>query len=130
MARFDKYDPISGGFRAPLGFAPVAADVGKVIAVDISGTGVAIKSVDGAAARGVICLSSLLAQGKAVDVMTNGEIVDVVSPNDLTGAGAGVRVRAGAAGLVTNAARTAANEKWVGWFVQNWRLIVRLTDGT
>lgn len=122
MARFDKVEPHGGSFRAPLGFAPVAADVGKVIAVDINGSGAAIKSVDGTACRGVICLTRVIPQGRPTDVMTDGEIVDVVSPNDLTGAGAGVEVKAGAAGLVSN----AAAGKSVGWFVQSWRLVVRL----
>jgi len=122
MARFDKVEPLGGSFRAPLGFAPVAADVGKVYAVDINGSGQVIKSVDGTAARGVICLSSLLANGKPVDVMTDGEIVDCVAANGFTGIGAGVEMKAGAAGIVSN----AAAGKSLGWFVQNWRFVVRL----
>lgn len=122
MARFDKVEPLGGSFRAVLGFAPVAADVGKIYAVDINGSGAAIKSVDGTAARGVICLSSLIAQGKVIDVMTDGEIVDVVAADGITGLGAGVEMKAGAAGIVTN----AGAGKSLGWFVQNWRLIVRL----
>ena len=124
MARFDKVNPISGSFRAPLGFAPVAADLGKIYAVDINGSGQVIKSVDGNACRGVICLSSLIAQGKPVDVMTAGEIVDVDANSGVTGFAAGVRVHAGAAGILTNAARTA--EVWTGHFVQAWRLVVRV----
>lgn len=123
MARFDKYDPVSGGFRARLGFAPVAADVGDVIAVDIDGTGKAIRSVDGTACEGVICLSSLLSQNDPVDVMTDGEIVDVAAAGDnVTGAAAGAKVKAGAAGVVD----TAALGKNVGRFVEAWRLIVRV----
>jgi hypothetical protein len=122
MARFDKVEPLGGSFRAPLGFAPVAADVGKIYSVDINGSGAVIKSVDGTAARGVICLSSLLAIGKPVDVMTDGEIVDVVAADGVTGLGAGVEMKAGAAGIVTN----AGVGKSLGWFVQNWRLVVRL----
>ena len=123
MARFDKIEPHSGSFRAPLGFAPVAADVGKIYAVDINGSGQAIKSVDGTSCRGVICLSSLIPQGKPVDVMTDGEIVDVLSASDgVTGFAAGVKVMAGAAGIVSNAAAGLP----VGWFVQSWRLVVRL----
>lgn len=123
MARFDKIEPHSGSFRAPLGFQPVAADVGKIYAVDINGSGQVIKSVDGTACRGVICLSSMIPQGKPIDVMTDGEIVDILGASDgVTGFGAGVKVMAGAAGIVSNAAAGLP----IGHFVQAWRLIVRL----
>lgn len=122
MARFDKYDPVSGGFRARLGFAPAAGDVGDVIAVDIDGTGKVIKSVDGTACEGVICLSSLLSNNDPVDVMTDGEIVDVAAGNNVTGFATGAKVKAGAAGVVD----TAALGKNVGRFVEAWRLIVRV----
>jgi hypothetical protein len=123
MARFDKVEPHGGSFRAPLGFQPVAADVGKIYAVDINGSGNVIKSVDGTAARGVICLSSMIPQGKPVDVMTDGEIVDILdAASGVTGFAAGVEVKAGAAGIVSN----VATGKSLGWFVQAWRLVVRL----
>jgi hypothetical protein len=122
MARFDKVEPLGGSFRAPLGFQPVAGDVGKVYAVDINGSGAAIKSVDGTAARGLICLSSLIPQGKPVDVMTDGEIVDVVAANGVAGIAAGAEIKAGAAGALG----AALAGKSVGWFVQNWRLVVRM----
>lgn len=122
MARFDKVEPIGGSFRAKLGFQPVAADVGKIYAVDISGTGTVVKSVDGTGARGVICLSSLIAQGKPVDVMQDGEIVDCAAADGITGIGAGVLMKAGAAGIVTNAGVGMP----LGWFVESWRLVVRL----
>lgn len=122
MARIDKTEPHVGSFRAPLGFQPVAADVGKIYAVDINGSGAVVKSVDGTDCRGVICLSSLIPQGKPVDVMTSGEIVDVDAASGVTGFAAGVLVKAGAAGIVSN----AAVGKSIGWFVQAWRLVVRL----
>ena len=123
MARFDKVENHGGSFRAPLGFQPVAADVGKIYAVDINGSGQVIKSVDGTACRGVICLSSLIPQGRPVDVMQDGEIVDIVdATSGVTGFAAGVEVKAGAAGIVSN----AAAGKSLGWFVQSWRFIVRL----
>ena len=123
MARFDKIEPHSGSFRAPLGFQPVAADVGKIYAVDINGSGNVIKSVDGTQCRGVICLSSMIPQGKPIDVMTDGEIVDILdAASGVTGFAAGVKVMAGAAGIVSNVAAGVP----VGWFVQSWRLVVRL----
>lgn len=122
MARIDKYEPKSGGFRAPLGFAPAAGDVGDVIAVTLDGNGRIQKTgADGTLCRGVICLSSQLAQGDACDVMTDGEIVDVTT-SEVTGAAAGVVVSAGGTGAVSNAGGGVV----VGWFVQAWRLVVRL----
>lgn len=123
MSRIDKYDPISGGFRAALAFAPVADDIGKVIPVDVNGAGRVIKSVDGTASEGVLCMDELLAIGDAVDVMTDGEIVDVNVngvTTDVTGAAAGVAITAGA-GVVSN----VALGKKVGRMIEAWRLVVR-----
>lgn len=122
MARFDKVDPKDGSFRVKLGFAPVAGDVGKVIPVEVNGSGVAVKAAaNSTTARGVIVLSSLLAQGDPVDCMTDGEIVDVTT-DSVTGAVAGALIRVAAAGTV-GAAGTGIS---VGHMVENWRLIVRL----
>lgn len=128
MARFDKYDPVSGGFRARLGFAPVASEVGDVIAVDLNTSGQVIKAVAAADAEGVICLSSLLAQGDVVDVMTHGEIVDVAASGDnVTGAAAGAPAFAAAGGGVNVTAPGAGvNGTRIGVFVESWRLVVRV----
>lgn len=126
MARIDKYDPTSGGFRAALGFAPVASDVGKVIAVTLDGNGRVQKTgADGSLCRGVICLSSLLASGDICDVMTDGEIVDVTSAYVNEAPAAGGVVKAGATGFVNNNANATAGVR-IGHYVQTWRLIVRL----
>lgn len=126
MARIDKYDPISGGFRARLGWAPVAGEVGDVIAVTIDGTGVAVKAA-ATTADGVVCMSSLMSQGDVVDVMTHGEIVDVVAGNNVTGFATGAEVFAGAAGAVqTGAPAAGVNAVRIGRFVEAWRLIVRV----
>lgn len=124
MARFDKYDPNDGGFRARLGFAVVAGDVGVVIPVEIDGSGVAQRAaLNSVAARGVICPVGVMAQGDPVDVMTDGEIVDVnVTNTDVTGAAAGAEIKVGAAGTVD----AAGTGKSVGWMVEAWRLVVRL----
>lgn len=121
-ARIDKYSGVTGGYRAPLGFAPTAAQVGDVIAVTLDGNGaVQLTGIDGSACRGVICMSSLLAEGDPVDVMTDGEIVDVTT-TEVTGAAAGAEVSAGASGAV-GAAETGVS---LGWMVQAWRLVVRV----
>lgn len=127
MARFDKYDPKDGGFRAKLGWAPVAAEVGDLIAVTINGSGQAVKA-SSTNADGVVVMSSLLAQGDPVDVMTHGEIVDIDAANDnVTGAAAGARAYAGASGAVNATAPGAGvNGTYIGRFVEAWRLVVRV----
>lgn len=127
MARFDKYNPVSGGFRARLGFAPVASEVGDVIAVNLNGSGQVIKAVAAADAEGVIVLSSLLNQGDVVDVMTHGEIVDIGASDNVTGAAAGATAYAGATGAVgVTAPGAGVNSTRIGRFVEAWRLIVRV----
>lgn len=127
MARIDKYNPVSGGFRARLGFAPVASEVGDVIAVDLNASGQVIKAAAAADAEGVICLSSLLAQGDVVDVMTAGEIVDIGASDNVTGAAAGSPAYAAAGGGVNVTAPGAGvNGTRIGTFVEAWRLVVRV----
>jgi hypothetical protein len=127
MARIDKYDPVAGGFRARLGFAPSAAEVGDVIAVNLNGSGQVIKAVAAADAEGVIVLSSLLNQGDVVDVMTHGEIVDIGASDNVTGAAAGATAFAGATGAVgVTAPGAGVNGTRIGRFVEAWRLVVRV----
>lgn len=126
MARIDKYNPISGGFRARLGFQPVASEVGDVIAVQLNGSGLVVKG-SATACDGVICLSSLIDQNSPVDVMTAGEIVDVGASDGVTGAATGATMFAGAAGAVnTTAPGAGVNAIRIGKFVEAWRLVVRV----
>lgn len=124
MARIDKYNPVSGGFRARIGWQPVAAEVGDIIAVTINGQGQAVKAA-AATADGVVCLSSLVSSGDVVDVMTHGEIVDVTA-NDNIAPAAGAEVFAAAAGGFGAAPAAGANGTRIGRFVEAWRLIVRV----
>jgi len=127
MARFDKYDPVSGGFRARLGWAPVAAEVGDVIAVVINGSGLAIKTTDAITCDGVVCLSSLNSLNDVVDVMTSGEIVDVGANDNVTGAAIGARVFSATGGAIgTTAPAAGVNGTRIGRFIEAWRLVVRV----
>ena len=78
MARIDKYEPVGGGFRAPLNAAISAAQVGGIYGVSINGTGKAVigGAANGADLRGVICPDRSMAAGDVIDVMTDGEIVN------------------------------------------------------
>lgn len=117
MARIDKYQPESGGFRALLGFTPVTGDLSKIIPVEIDSNGVAIKCV-AAKCTGVVCMDELLALGDAVDIMTDGEIVDVtpalVSGTDYYAAAAGTY------------GTTSTSATFIGEAIETWRMVVRV----
>lgn len=145
MARYEKYEPIAGGFRASLEADLTGIDSKgewgpKAVSLNASGRVV----VGTAGASGLVGLLvknapktppgrfSLGAQGapnprawlgqKAgdrVDIMTHGEIVDVQG----LGLTPGQAVYATAAGELTS---TATGNTRVGWMVENWRLVVRL----
>ena len=120
-ARYDKYDPISGGFRAPLNADWLDADVGIPFAVGLNASG---KVVKGAGTTGVRAVLVVDAIGKKandiVDCMTAGEIVDVTSP----ALAAGTKY-AGVAATGVIAASGVGSE--VGYTVEATRLIVRTT---
>lgn len=149
MARYDKYDPISGGFRALLGadltltngsIGPVAVSLNSSggVVVGTAGqsglVGVLVKNV----AKGPVGPwgTSLQGgtpnpyapigarQGDAVDVMTSGEIVDL-DPDDFP---AGSKIYATAATGVLST--TGGTGKFlVGHTVEAGRLIVRVATG-
>jgi hypothetical protein len=146
MAKYDKYDPISGGFRALLGADLVLTngEVGPVaVSLNASGgvvvgtagqsgiVGVLVKNV----ARGPVGPwgTSLIGTanpdapigartGDAVDVMTSGEIVDL----DTTAFPAGSKIYATAAtGVLSTTGGTGKH--LVGYTVKAGRLIVRVS---
>lgn len=98
MARFDKYDPKAGGFRAPLGFNSVNADLGVPWAVGVDGNGRVVKG--GTPIRGILVLTKNKNVGDIVDVMTHGEIVEA------GGGAAGTTALATLGGTVFGAAAT------------------------
>lgn len=112
MSRFDKYDPVSGGFRAPLSVAIAAADVGVIKGVSLNTSGQVVIGGATNTQRGVICPSNVMSVGDIIDVMTDGEIVDV--PGLVAGTAYG-----------SQADGDIAAGTGVGWTVQAWRLVVR-----
>ena len=131
MARYDKYNPKSGGFRAESAIAWTAADLNKIFAVGLNSSGRVTKGpgVAGLGLIGVIVLTKAKAIGDVVDVMTAGEIVEAALSDGTTAIAAGVPVYAVAAsGLLTV---TATANIRVGYTVEggsilNTRLIVRM----
>lgn len=84
--RFDKYDPISGGFRGKLKLAFAVAtllDKERLFGVSIeAATGLIVLGGASTAIRGVVNVREPKAAGDVVDVMTSGEIVDAFFLND------------------------------------------------
>jgi hypothetical protein len=121
-AHYDKYDPISGGFRAPLAAAVNGANVRVPRAVSLDANGRVVIGTGGASGFvGVIVAHKDMALGEIVDVMTHGEIVDV------TGLTAGTVYYATAAGPLGTAAPAAGtNAGRVGHTVESDRLVVRV----
>lgn len=121
MARYDKYDGKSGGFRAALGVAWDANSVGIPFAVNLDGNGRVVKVASASTALGVLVIDSPKAAGDVVDVMTAGEIVDC------TGLAAGtVYFSKSDATLETAAPAAGANKVRVGSTVEATRLVVRV----
>lgn len=137
MPRYDKYEPIAGGFRAALA-ADLTFDANgefgpKVVSLDANGrvvvgtagqsgaVGVVVKNVPKYPGLGNIAGQVNVAvpiggqAGDIVDIMTNGEIVGV------EGLDAGTAYFAEADGDLTVTAGTAK----VGWTVEATRLVVR-----
>lgn len=150
MARYDKYDPIAGGFRAPLNanltlngageFGPKAVSLnasGRVV-VGTAGTsgcvGILVKNGARqpwtpltAGPNGIVNPATPIGcmAGDIVDVMTAGDIVDLAGAG-ITGLAAGQRIYANVAGDLTNVATAAIA---VGFTVEADRMVVRLGLG-
>lgn len=117
MARYDKFDPVSGGFRAPLAAALGSGDVGKPLGVGLDANGRLVKGAGASGLVGVLVIDDAKAAGDVVDTMTAGEIVDC---SGLT-AGTVYYADATTAALGTDAADTR-----VGHTVEASRLVVRV----
>lgn len=143
MARYDKYDPISGGFRGRLNAALTLTDgsIGPVgVSLNASGrvvvgtggqsglVGILVKNV----ARGPVgqwgtsmqggtpnAYAPIGAQaGDVVDIMTSGEIVDL----DVDDFPAGTKFYSDAAGVISSTNTGTP----IGYTVEAGRLIVRV----
>lgn len=128
MSRFDKYDPVSGGFRASLLAAILATDKNKIQAVSINSSGlVVIGGPAETAIMGVICPLAAMAAGDMIDVMTHGEIVEATWTAG-TAFTAGQIVTGAVAGTIQST--TGAGFKILGKMVELNRMIVRCPIAT
>jgi hypothetical protein len=144
MARYDKYNPISGGFRAKLNadltltsgtfFGAVSLNASGLVVAGTAGqsglVGVVVKNAahQPNAARfpttlqgDPVAYAPIGAMaGDVVDVMTSGEIVDL----DTAVFVAGTKFYAQSSGAIT--ATGGTGRVLIGWTVEAGRLIVRV----
>lgn len=118
-ARYDKYDPISGGFRAALAADLAATSSGNPIAVGLNSSGQVVAGVGNTGIVGVLCTTRAMKAGEIVDVMTSGEIVEVAT---LT---AGTKVTGLTTTGVLGVVAADATHINVGHMVEAGRLVVR-----
>jgi hypothetical protein len=79
VARFDKYEPHVGGFRARLAANWLLADVAVLIAVGLDANGRVVKGAGNAGCLGVVALGKVRQAGDQIDTMTFGEIVTALA---------------------------------------------------
>lgn len=144
MARYDKYDPISGGFRAPLAQAivedlvtPANNQVGIPLAVGLNATGMLVVGGGDTGVIGVYVADQAKVIGDIADVMTSGEIVDldedVFNPGGTAyGAEADgeVTVAAPGSGLTSGTVGFVVGDKSLTTGVTRSRLVVRVNGVT
>ena len=141
VARYDKYDPISGGFRAPLQAAISAtsgagstSQLGRVLCVSLNANGRVVIGTPLAAGAGlgglvgVIVADKEMAAGDIIDVMTSGEIVGFTLDDGTSAAAAGTVYTSDADGGYGTTAPGAANGR-IGHTVEATRLVVRVVPG-
>lgn len=131
MARYDKYNPYGGGFRAPLAADWPSADLGKPYAVGINSSGQVVKGAGQSGVVGVLVLTKAYKAGTVVDVMTDGEIIEFAPTATTPGEGYGAAGTAYFANTSTGAISTTgtAGAHKVGFTAEASRLIVHAGDG-
>jgi hypothetical protein len=126
VARYDKYEPKVGGFRAPLAADWPLADLNEVWCVGLDANGRVVKGGGNSSVLGVLVLTKQRFAGEIVDVMTSGEIVEMNVGH--AGIVAGTPYYANEATGALEAAAPAAGVSGVkiGTTVEATRLVVRV----
>lgn len=123
-ARYDKYNPVSGGFRAASAIAWVEADLAKIFAVGLDSSGNVVKGAGNTGVIGVVVLAKAKAIGDIIDVMTDGEITGAALSDGTTGLAAGTAYYGiPGTGLLSS---TATSNVKIGHTVEATRLVVRM----
>lgn len=136
VSRFDKTQSAIGNFRAPLNAALTATsgpgavtDLNRILVVALNGSGRIIKAGSAVAAVGIVIATQPMEAGQPIDVMTNGEVVEL-DLNDLQAATAPVAgtkyyYDATASRLTSTAPGATTIGFYVGTTVEAGRLVVR-----
>lgn len=128
MPRIDKYEPLTGGFRAPLAAAITSGQVGAVLGVGLDSSGRVVVGAGTSGIKGVINPNEVMAAGDIIDVAQDADILEMV------GLAAGVNVfvdgatgvpAAGTGTLLNTGPATAGSAK-IGHMVEATRLVVRV----
>lgn len=132
MARYDKYEPMVGNFRAPLAADWLSADLNTVIGVGLDANGRVVKGAGNSGIVGVICLTKARKAGEIVDIMKMGEIVeaDIAGPAGATAtgttAGTTYYVDAGTGAVTAAGPAAGANAARIGHTVEASRLVINV----
>lgn len=116
MARIDKYDPVDGGFRAPLAGAWTGSATPKGVGLDANGR--VVVGAGNSGLKAVICIPEDKAAGDVVDCMTDGELVEFAGA-------AGTTYTADTTTGVIGTTAADATHVPVGFTVEATRLVVR-----
>ncbi len=133
MARYDKYDPITGGFRAAVAVDFPDADLGKVFGYGLNSSGLLVK---GAGQTGVIGVAVVTSKPGRVGPNREIAVIDVMREGCITDFGpsdsgkvpgvdfgvAGTKYYSDANGVITSTGATGS--VYVGFTVEPDRLEV------
>ena len=119
MARYDKYGPKTGGFRARLFADRTKTSTGNPLGVGLDVNGRVVVGAGQTGIIGVLATTKDLKAGDVVDVMTSGEVVEC------TGLAAGTVYTANTTTGVITSAAASATQTPIGYTVEATRLIVR-----
>jgi hypothetical protein len=121
MPRYDKYDPIDGGFRAPVAAAVTSGNALVAYGVGLDTSGRVVLGAGNTGVIGVMIAHNAKAIGDIVDVMTDGEIVEGTFT-----AGTVYYANAGTGALETSAPAAGTNKTRIGFSTSTTRLVVRV----
>jgi len=117
VARYDKYEPYAGGFRAPLAADWSKDDLSTAFGVGLNANGQVVKGAGNTGVLGILILTKAYKAGHVIDVQTDGEVVEF-------GGTAGTVYFADATTGVISTTNTGTR---VGHTVEGGRLITRVT---
>jgi hypothetical protein len=120
MARYDKYEPKAGGTRAPLAADLTKTSTGNPVGVGLNSSGQVVAGAGNTGIIGVLCTTKDMKAGDIVDIMTDGDCVDCVSPL-VAGTAVTADTTTGALGVTA----ASATKTPVGFTVEATRLVVR-----